>query len=111
MSVRKIRKPMYVQLSDGRYQNSYELKVNNKTDKTVDLGLVVEGLKNAEVDLGRIKSLTLKPEQTYTVLIRIKHEAIRHTNGQQPFEFVLVPKNIVFDPIRDNALFYTPKQN
>lgn len=110
MSVHKIRKPMYVQLSDGRYQNSYELKVNNKTEKTVDLGLVVEGLKGAEVNLGRLRRLSLKPEQTTTVLIRIKHEAIKHSNGQQPFEFVLVPKNIIFDPIRDSALFYTPKQ-
>ncbi|MDH5394263.1 MAG: cytochrome c oxidase accessory protein CcoG [Gammaproteobacteria bacterium] len=109
MSIRKIRKPMYVQLSDGRFQNSYELKVNNKTQNSVDLGLVVEGLKQAEVDLGRLKRLTLKPEQTLTVLVRIKHEAISHSNGQQPFEFVLVPKNIVFDPIRDSALFYTPK--
>lgn len=110
MSVRKIRKPMFVQLSDGSYQNSYELKVNNKTEHTVDLGLVVEGLKNAEVDLGRLKELKLRPEQTLTVLVRIKHAHIKQSNGQQPFEFVLVPKNVVFDPIRDSALFYTPQQ-
>ena len=109
MSVRKVRQPMYVQLSDGRYQNNYELKVNNKTQQTVDLGLVIEGLKKPEVDLGRIKQLTLKPEQTLTVLVKIRYKRIKHSNGQQPFEFVLVPKNIVFDPIRDSALFYTPK--
>ena len=109
MSIRKIRQPMYVQLSDGRYQNNYELKVNNKTQNTVDLGLVIEGLPNAAVDLGRLTELKLKPEQTLTVVVRIKHERIKHSNGQQPFEFVLVPKNIVFDPIRDSALFYTPK--
>jgi len=109
MSVRKVRQPMYVQLSDGRYQNNYELKVNNKTQQTVDLGLVIEGLKKPEVDLGRIKELKIKPEQTLTVLVKIRYKRIKHSNGQQPFEFVLVPKNIVFDPIRDSALFYTPK--
>lgn len=110
MSVRKIRKPMYVQLSDGRFQNSYELKINNKTERDIELALVIEGLKDAEVDLGRIRELTLKAEQTYTVLIRIKHEDPGTGNGQQAFEFVLVPKNAIFDPIRESALFYTPRQ-
>ena len=43
MTVAQVREPIYVQLSDGRIQNNYEIKVNNKTDRPLVLRFAVDG--------------------------------------------------------------------
>ena len=54
LSLAQVREPIFVQLSDGRIQNGYEIKVNNKTNRRLMLRFRAEGLPaGAELDFGR----------------------------------------------------------
>ena len=54
ISREQIRQPLFVRLSDGRVQNSYELHMDNKTDTPVKLAVMMRGLAGAELDVGRL---------------------------------------------------------
>jgi len=71
LGVSQVRQPIFVRLSDGRIQNSYEIKVNNKTSKALTLTFSIDGLDNAELDMGRFKTVQLKPEQRLRLNARI----------------------------------------
>ena len=62
-TARQIRSPLYVTLSDGRILNRYELKVDNKSMYDASFDLSIQGLEGAEVDMGQIKDVFLKPDQ------------------------------------------------
>lgn len=73
-TVAQVRQPLFVQLSDGRVQNSYEIKLNNKTDRAVLFALEIAGLPGAELDMGQVDPghLTLQPEQSMRLLARVR---------------------------------------
>ena len=71
-SVAQVRQPLFVEMSDGRIQNSYELKINNKTDQRVPFVLELEGLPSAELDLGQVQNLHLQPEQSLRLFARVR---------------------------------------
>ena len=48
------RSPLYVTLSDGSIQNSYELKINNKSQAPATYRLSLAGLPQAEMTLGAV---------------------------------------------------------
>ena len=88
MAVGQIRNPLYVVLSDGRIQNSYEIKLNNKSEHSVDISLVIEGLANAELDLGKIDKITLDPQANLSLYVLVKLHPAPGETGQIPFHFV-----------------------
>lgn len=92
MAVTQVRNPLYVLLSDGRIQNSYDIKLNNKSEKTIDLDLAIKGLPGATLDLGKIDKLQLEPLSSISLYVRIKHAHDSQASGQIPFRFVLTSK-------------------
>jgi len=89
MAVTQVRNPLYVVLSDGRLQNSYDIKLNNKTEKTMRLTLHIEGLPGAVMDLGRLKKIELAPLSSVNVYVRLKAQPIKGVSGQMPFMFIV----------------------
>ena len=107
-AVNQVRQPLYVTLSDGRIQNSYELKVNNKQDRPVDLDIALEGLPNPEMEFaGNIEHYTMEPSGRQRILIRVKHEPAG-MKGKQPIRFVLTDENSDMAPIVGESVFYLP---
>jgi len=51
VDVQQERQPLYVQLSDGRIQNKYEIKVTNKQGQAASYAIDVLGLPQAEVQI------------------------------------------------------------
>ncbi len=91
LHVRKVRQPLFVTLSSGEIQNSYELKVNNKTMEKVTVRLDIKGLEGAEVDFGRFREVTIKPEKNVRILARVKALPTPTTPKRQQFQFIAEP--------------------
>ncbi|MEJ2059459.1 MAG: cytochrome c oxidase accessory protein CcoG [Gammaproteobacteria bacterium] len=105
---RQIRQPLYVVMSDGSIQNSYELKINNKTQSPLTLTVGLDGLKGAVLDVGNFKNFTIPPEQYLRVLVRVRFPGNTATPEDHDFSFVLTPQNGKIPPIKVPARFYTP---
>jgi len=93
LHVRKIRQPLYVTLSSGEIQNSYELKLNNKTNHDVTIRLETRGLDKSVVDFGRFEEVLIKPEKTLRIIARVKIAPVPAMPKQQEFTFLAVPVN------------------
>ena len=91
-TVAQIRQPLFVQMSDGRVQNSYEIKINNKTDRVVPFVLDIEDLREAELDLGQMTHLQLQPEQSLRLLARVRLPQGAQQVSPQPFRFLVRPQ-------------------
>ena len=108
-TVMQVRQPLYVVLGDGRIQNSYEVKVNNKTQETLVVDVAIEGLDGAELDLGRIEALTLEPERTGRLHVKVRYAAPAGGPQQRDLRFVLTPEGSPdVGPIEVDTHFYTP---
>lgn len=107
-SVYQVRQPLYVQLSDGRIQNSYEIKLNNKTERPLRIQLAVEGLPGAELDLGQLEEVVLQPEQRLQILARVRAPVAGATSSRA-FRFTVKPLDAATEmEIVQPALFYLP---
>ncbi len=89
MAVTQVRNPLYVMLSDGQLQNSYDIKLNNKSEKTVVMQMRLEGLPGAVMDMGKIKSIKIGPLSSVNVFVRVKSKPLQGKSGQIPFRFVV----------------------
>jgi cytochrome c oxidase accessory protein FixG len=111
MSVVQVRQPLFVRLSDGRIQNSYELHLENKTDQAVDLAIMMRGLGGAELDVGRLQSLSLPAQKGLRVLARVRWQSGHNVKGSRSFEFNIVPQQrSELGMVSSPATFYMPGQ-
>jgi cytochrome c oxidase accessory protein FixG len=110
LSVAQVRQPIYTQLSDGRIQNSYEIKVNNKTDHTLDLTFSTRGLpEGAELDLGRFQRVELQPEQRLRLAAKLRLLPTEFDGHSHPFELIAVPADASgLAPVGHPSVFYVP---
>jgi cytochrome c oxidase accessory protein FixG len=110
--VDQIRQPLFVTLSDGRIQNSYEIKLSNKVTQSITFDIAVKNLPGAELDLGQLQHITLESEQQLRILARVKVPAEGVKDEQRHFEFVITPiEGVKADPISRQALFYAPEES
>ncbi len=108
-SVVQVRQPLFVKLSDGRIQNAYEIKLNNKLTQPMTVNITIAGLANAELEIAGIvnDTLTLQPQQRLQLLAKVRVPTTALTDQQQHLEFVITPVNSVHEPIvRRPVLFY-----
>ncbi len=91
-TARQIRSPLYVTLSDGRIMNKYELKVDNKSMFNSSFDLSLQGLDGAELDMGAIKDVSLRPDEKQRLLIKIRKMPISGASKSTKFQFILTPK-------------------
>jgi polyferredoxin len=89
VSVSQVRNPMYVMLSDGRLQNSYELSIANKTEYPMAVRIQLHGLDQAQVQLGRLHDVKIEPLSSLNLFIKVRLKP-EHSHGVQlPFDFVI----------------------
>jgi cytochrome c oxidase accessory protein FixG len=112
MSVVQVRQPLFVRLSDGRVQNSYELHLENKTDEPVDLVIMMRGLAGAELDVGKLESVHLPAQRSLRVLTRVRWPSEHDIKGSRSFEFNVIPqRRQELGMISAPATFFMPGRN
>jgi cytochrome c oxidase accessory protein FixG len=111
-SVSQVRQPIYVQLSDGRIQNSYEIKVNNKTNRTLRLKFSAAGLPaGAELDMGRFSEVSLHPEQRLRLAAKVRSMPADFDGQSHPFELLAEPQGEPeIGTITHTSVFYVPQR-
>jgi cytochrome c oxidase accessory protein FixG len=112
LSVSQVRQPIYTRLSDGRIQNSYEIKVNNKTTHTLTLAFSARGLPaGAELDLGRFQQVDLQPEQRLRLAAKVRFAPAEFDGDSHPFELVAEPVDAAdMAPLSHPSVFYVPER-
>jgi cytochrome c oxidase accessory protein FixG len=110
--VAQVRQPIYVQLSDGRIQNSYEIKVNNKTNRSLTLRFSAAGLPaGAELDLGRFSQVVMHPEQRLRLAAKVRFMPIEFDGHSHPFELIAEPQDAPdLAPVSHPGVFYVPER-
>lgn len=106
-SVSQIRQPLFVQMTDGRVQNIYEIKINNKTDQVIPFQVNVVGLNQAELDFGQLARLQLQPEQSLRLLARVRVAVPDQHTGPRKFQFLVRPQlDTGLPELQQSAFFY-----
>jgi len=109
LSVSQVRQPIFVRLSDGRIENSYEIKVNNKTGRSLRLNFSIEGLPNAELAM-EFPQVTLRPEQRLRLNAHIKAEPQVRDGHTHPVRLIATPDaDSGLPPLAHETVFYVPK--
>ncbi len=112
LNVQQIRQPLSVQLSDGRIQNRYEIKVNNKTSSSMRYRLSMEGLNQAELDMGHFAEIEVPPERSITIQVKVRQDPEYANTNRQEFVFVLTPLGETDQQsVRHPSMFYNPDKN
>lgn len=110
LGVSQVRQPIFVQLSDGRIQNSYEIKVNNKTGHAMTLSFSVLGLEDAELDMGRFRTITLRPEQRLRLTARINIDPGSRQAGTHPISIIATPgRDSALQAVSRDSVYYFPE--
>ena len=112
LNVQQIRQPLSVQLSDGRIQNRYEIKVNNKTSSSMRYRLSMEGLNQAELDTGHFAEIEVPPERSITIQVKVRQDPEHASTTRQEFNFVLTPLGETApQSVKHSSMFYNPAKN
>ncbi len=108
VAVEQLRQPLAVVLGDGRVQNRYEIKINNKLTTPLTVGLSMSGLEGAEMEVGGFDELTVQPGQRLRLMAYVRMPA-GADEGQHRFEFVATPEaNPDLNEQRRDTTFYVP---
>ena len=106
----QVRSPLFVVMSDGRIQNSYEVKINNKTMEKARYSLTIENLPNAQLDLGQFADIKLGPDSSIRILAKVRYTV--QPGGVQKnreFQFKLTPlEGKVTEPVIIPSHFIIP---
>ncbi|HIO93535.1 MAG TPA: cytochrome c oxidase accessory protein CcoG [Leucothrix mucor] len=92
VSVSQTRQPLFVTMSDGKVQNSYNFSFINKTMKPAKLELALDGLADATISLGKIEGISIRADSALRLYVRV----IRKPNAPNvqrniPFRFKVTP--------------------
>jgi len=111
MLVRQIRQPLSVTLSDGRVQNRYDIKINNKTTRSYTYQIRIEGLKNVELDMGRFSEIHVGAEHSVKLIAKVRMSPADVSKSNTRFNFVI---NSIGSKIKQRVsqknVFYVPEK-
>jgi cytochrome c oxidase accessory protein FixG len=111
MLVQQIRQPLSVTLSDGRVQNRYDIKINNKTTKPVKYKISIEGLKGAELDMGRFNVINLAAEHSVKLVAKVRISPNNIAKIRTKFNFVIKSTDSkVKKKVTQRNVFYVPEK-
>jgi polyferredoxin len=112
LTVSQVRQPIYVRLSDGRIQNSYEIKINNKTGQSLRMRFGATGLPpQAELDMGHFREVELHPEQRLRLAAKVRMMPQEFDGASHPFEFVAEPLDApTLSTLTHPSVFYVPER-
>lgn len=109
MSVRQVRQPLYVTLSDGSIQNRYTIKINNKRSESVKYILTVRGLPGAHWEVRPSPDISLGPGESASYEVRVWLMPNTITEHEHDFDFVLQNPHQDKDLLRSEVDFYMPR--
>ncbi len=114
-TVEQIRQPLYTQLSDGSIRNSYEIKLNNKLTAPVTIGIRIEGLTGAILNMDGMERITLESQERIKLLARVQIPSARlnskpdSNDARQTVTFIIEPlEGVTADPVYLVEPFYVP---
>ncbi|MFK5914412.1 MAG: cytochrome c oxidase accessory protein CcoG [Woeseiaceae bacterium] len=112
MLVQQIRQPLSVTLSDGRIQNRYDIKINNKTTKAIDYKIFIQGLTHAELDVGRFKTVRVAAQHSIRLVAKVRASASNVKQSSTKFSFVIESLNLENKQsvTQENVFYVPPKQ-
>lgn len=111
MLVQQIRQPLSVNLSDGRVQNRYDIKINNKTTKPITYKILIEGLERAELDMGRFSEVTVPAEGSVKLVAKVKTHPKFVRQSQTKFNFVINSADkLIRQSLSQQNVFYVPEK-
>ncbi len=111
MLVRQIRQPLSVTLSDGRIQNRYDIKINNKTTKPVKYHILIEGLEGAELDMGQFSEINLAAEHSVKLIAKVRISPAKVSQSRTKFNFVINSVNSKIEHrVSQQNVFYIPEK-
>ena len=110
-TVEQIRKPLYTELSDGGIRNAYEIKLNNKLTTPIQVGIHIEGLSNATLDMDGMERIELASQERIKLLARVQIPSIRSggANGDNVTFIIESLEGTSAEPIRREMPFYVPE--
>ncbi|MCK7581463.1 MAG: hypothetical protein MZV65_41430 [Chromatiales bacterium] len=82
-TVEQIRQPLYTQLSDGSIRNTYEIKLNNKLTAPMTVGIRIEGLPGATLDMDGMERIELEPQERIKLLARVQVPPVSDGRGDR----------------------------
>lgn len=111
MLVQQIRQPLSVNLSDGRVQNRYDIKINNKTTKPIIYKVTIDGLKNAELDMGRFSEVHVPAEGSVKLVAKVRILPVNLSKQRTKFNFIInsIDSEIEHTLSQQNV-FYVPEK-
>ena len=111
-SAQQVRSPLFVLLSDGSIQNSYEFKINNKAQEAASYKLTLEELPNAQLHLGALDASNIKVGADASVRLLVKvvqPEPLAGLAKNREFHFRLEPlSGKVTEPLLIPSRFVIP---
>jgi cytochrome c oxidase accessory protein FixG len=108
--VLKVRQPLSVTLSDGREQNRYEIKINNKTSKALEFNIKIDGLEESELTIGDFDHYVVDAQSSVRIQAKVRQHPMYASAARQSFQFVVEPegraelKNLIW-----NSIFSIPE--
>ena len=101
------RQPLFVQMSNGSIQNKYDLKVLNKTDKDMNISIVVEGPDGLEIQgIKQKMKLPAGKLTSFITFVRIPKKNLK--GARTPVNFRIQSFEVFDDHIEYLSMFYGP---
>lgn len=101
------RQPLFVQMSNGSIQNKYDLKILNKTDKDMNISIVVEGPEGLETQ--GLKEKMKLPAGKLSIFITFVRIPKKNLKGRRtPVNFRVQSFEVFDDHIEYLSMFYGP---
>lgn len=111
MLVQQIRQPLSVNLSDGRVQNRYDIKINNKSTKPIKYDVSIEGLDRAELDMGNFNEVMVPAEGSVKLVAKVRILPSLVSQSRTEFNFVInsIDREIK-QKVSQQNVFYVPEK-
>nr|NIQ08952.1 cytochrome c oxidase accessory protein CcoG [Gammaproteobacteria bacterium] len=103
------RSPLFVQLSDGSIQNKYDLKILNKLDKVMTVGVSAKGPEDLQL-IGADEPLDVQPGKvlSHTVFIKVPRSSLEQS--RTPVTFRVNNVDNPEDTVKYESAFFSPRQ-
>ena len=113
-TVEQVRQPLYSQLTDGSIRNTYEIKLNNKLTAPMTLGINIEGLSGAVLDMDGMERITLDPQERLKLLARVQLAPDPTGIGEtgDKITFIIKPlEGVTANPVHREVPFSMPENS
>lgn len=107
-SVRQVRQPLFVLLSNGEIRNRYQIRLENETDHDVTYRISATGLPPGALDLGSMQQVLIHSDRSVIVLANVAMQTVQ-AEKYKDFSFIVQPVNNPHDRAVQTASFYSEK--